>query len=300
MYRGLTVGVAIPALDEEASIGFVVGDLRALRNDDDSPVIDDIVVCDNGSRDATGARAAEAGARVVRETRKGYGSACLAAIAALRPTDIVLFTDADHAFHAAQGPRLLDCIADGADLVIGSRALGGLERGAMSFSQVFGNRLATALIRWLWGQRVTDLGPYRAIRAPALSALGMRDATFGWTVEMQVKAIQQGMRVVEVPVDTRVRIGKSKISGTVRGVLGAGFGILSMIAKLRWQRREQRTVGEGLVPSRRLRARTQSPPRTARPTPCGIPGDRNAPVGRAVAPNATCITGEEDEDAKRG
>ena len=107
----------------------------------------------------------------------------------------------------------------------------------MSATQVFGNRLATALIRWLWGHRVTDLGPYRAIRTQTLSDLDMRDATFGWTVEMQVKAIQQGLQVVEVPVDTRARIGKSKISGTVRGVLGAGFGILSMIAKLRWQQR---------------------------------------------------------------
>ena len=249
MYRGLTVGVAIPALDEEASIGFVVGDLKGLRNDDDSPVVDDIVVCDNGSRDATGARSAEAGARVVGEARKGYGSACLAAIAELRRTDVVLFTDADHAFHASQAPRLLDRIADGADLAIGSRVPGGREPAAMSASQVFGNRLATALIRWLWGQRVTDLGPYRAIRTPALSALAMRDTTFGWTVEMQVKAIQHGMQVVEVPVDTRVRIGKSKISGTVRGVLGAGFGILSMIAKLRWRQREQRPVGDGLVPS---------------------------------------------------
>ena len=246
MYRGLTVGVAIPALDEAASIGSVVGDLKGLRNDDDSAVIDDIVVCDNGSRDATGDRAAEAGARVVHENRKGYGSACLAAIAGLRRTDIVLFTDADHAFHASQAPRLLDVIAGGADLAIGSRALGGLDPGAMSATQVYGNRLATALIRWLWAQKVTDLGPYRAIRTQALSSLAMRDAAFGWTVEMQVKAIQHGLQIVEVPVDTRARIGKSKISGTVRGVLGAGFGILSMIAKLRWQQ----TVGDGLVPSR--------------------------------------------------
>ena len=235
MYRGLTVGVAIPALDEAASIGSVVGDLKDLRNDDGSAVIDDIVVCDNGSRDTTGTCATEAGARVVREARKGYGSACLAAIAELERTDVVLFTDADHAFHASQACRLLDGIAGGADLVIGSRALGGMDPGAMSATQVFGNRLATALVRWLWGQSVTDLGPYRAIRTQALSSLAMRDATFGWTVEMQVKAIQHALQIVEVPVDTRVRIGKSKISGTVRGVLGAGFGILSMIAKLRWQ-----------------------------------------------------------------
>ncbi len=234
MHRGLTVGVAIPALDEENSVGLVVGELLSLHHDD-APVIDDIVVCDNGSSDATAARAAEAGARVVRENRKGYGSACLAALAKLQRTDVVLFTDADHSFDAAEATRLIDPIADGADLVIGSRALGHREPGALSLPQLMGNRLATALIRWLWGHRVTDLGPYRAIRADALATIGMRDTTFGWTVEMQVKAIQQGMRIVEVPVDTRARIGRSKISGTVRGVLGAGFGILSMIAKLRWK-----------------------------------------------------------------
>ena len=250
MYRGLTVGVAIPALDEESSIGLVVRDLRGLLNDDGAPVVDEVVVCDNGSSDATAARAGDAGAIVVEENRKGYGSACLAAIAQLRPTDVVLFTDADHAFLASQARRLLDRIAEGADLAIGSRALGQQAPGALSFAQVMGNRVATQLIRWLWGHRVTDLGPYRAIRSAALSDLGMRDTTFGWTVEMQVKAIQHGLLLAEVPVDTRARIGRSKISGTVRGVIGAGIGILSMIAKLRWQQREQRTVGDGPVPSR--------------------------------------------------
>ena len=138
-------------------------------------------------------------------SRKGYGSACLAAIAELQ-------AHRRRVVHRCRsrlprGPKRRDCLTaspTGADLVIGSRALGGLEPGALSATQVFGNRLATALIRWLWRQRVTDLGPYRAIRTHALAALGMRDTTFGWTVEMQVKAIQQGMQVVEVPVDTRV------------------------------------------------------------------------------------------------
>ena len=161
MYRGLNVGVAIPALNEEASIGLVVGDLRSLHNVDDTPVIDDVVVCDNGSSDATAARASEAGARIAQEDRRGYGSACLAAIAKLRRTDVVLFTDADHAFHASQATRLLDRIAEGADLVIGSRAWGHRDPGALSPTQVMGNRLATVLIRFLWGPRVTDLGPYR-------------------------------------------------------------------------------------------------------------------------------------------
>lgn len=235
MYRGLTVGVAIPALDEEPSIGLVVGDLVALRTSDGHRLVDDIVVCDNGSMDATASVATTAGARVVHETRAGYGSACQAAIGALDPTDVVLFTDGDHAFHASQATRLLDGIADGADLAIGSRTLGRQEQGALTRGQEMGNRVATTLIRLLWRRRMTDLGPYRAIRTQALARLGMADPAFGWTVEMQVKATQQGLTVVEVPVDTRVRLGESKISGTLRGALGAGFGILSTIARLRLQ-----------------------------------------------------------------
>ena len=260
MYRGQSVGVAIPALNEEQSIGLVVGDLRRLRNNDDSPVIDDVVVCDNGSTDATAARAAEAGARVRKENRLGYGSACLAAIAGLRDTDIVLFTDADHAFHASQATRLIDPIVDGADLAIGSRTAGHRDPGALSVTQVFGNRLATTLIRWLWRHPATDLGPYRAIRADALATLGMRDPAFGWTVEMQVKAIQHGLKIIEVPVDTRARIGVSKISGSVRGVVGAGFGILSMIAKLRWRQRQRRTLADGLAPPRRAAGNSDGRP----------------------------------------
>ena len=237
MYHGMTVGVAIPALNEAQSIGLVVHDLLALRNEDQTPVIDEVVVCDNGSTDATAARAAQAGARVVHEEQPGYGRACQAAIRALAPSDIVLFTDADHAFHADQAVRLLEGIRTGADLVIGSRTLGKQDQGALTRSQRAGNWVATRLIRALWRHRATDLGPYRAIRSQALARLDMRDATFGWTVEMQVKAIQHGMQTVEVPVDTRQRIGQSKISGTLRGAIGAGCGILGMIARLRWQQR---------------------------------------------------------------
>lgn len=240
MYHFMTVGVVIPALNEAQSVGLVVGDLLALRNEDETRIVDEVVVCDNGSTDATAERAAEAGARVVQETQPGYGRACLAAIRALAPSDIVLFTDADHAFHAAQGVGLLNGISTGADLAIGSRTLGEQDRGALTRSQKAGNWVATTLIRLLWGQRVTDLGPYRAIRGTALADLDMRDTAFGWTVEMQVKAIQQGLTTVEVPVDTRERIGQSKISGTLRGAIGAGCGILGMIAKLRWQQ-QQRT-----------------------------------------------------------
>ena len=148
----------------------------------------------------------------------------------------MLFTDGDGSFEAAQALRLLDAIAGGADLAIGSRVLGRREAGALSAPQIAGNRVAGRLIRLLWGAAVTDLGPYRAIRAEALGRLDMRDRTYGWTVEMQVKAIQHGLRVVEVPVDAlRRRFGRSKVGGTVRGVVGASIGILSMIARLRWR-----------------------------------------------------------------
>lgn len=237
MYCGVTVGVAIPALNEAQSIGLVVGDLLAQRNADGTRIVDEVVVCDNGSTDATAARAAQAGARVVHERQPGYGRACQAAIGALAAADVVLFTDADHAFHANQAVRLLEGISAGADLAIGSRTLGKQDQGALTRSQSAGNWVATRLIRVFWGQRATDLGPYRAIRSQALARLDMRDATFGWTVEMQVKAIQHGMKTVEVPVDTRQRIGQSKISGTLRGAIGAGCGILGMIARLRWQQR---------------------------------------------------------------
>ena len=232
----MSVGVVVPARDEERNIGPVVAGLLALQDDRGAPVIDDFVVCDNGSTDATAARAREAGARAVHQDSPGYGIACLTALAALHPVDVVLFTDGDGSFAAEQSLRLLEAIAGGVDLAIGSRVLGRREPGALSPPQVAGNRVAGLLIRLLWGVAVTDLGPYRAIRADALRRLDMEDHTYGWTVEMQIKAIQRGLRVVEVPVDAlRRRFGRSKVGGTVRGVAGASAGILSMIARLRWR-----------------------------------------------------------------
>ena len=232
----MTVGIVVPARDEEQNIGPVVADLLSLRDEVGARVVDDFVVCDNGSTDGTAIRAREAGARTVRQETPGYGLACLTALAALHPVDIVLFTDGDRSFEAVQGLRLLEAIAGGADLAIGSRALGRREPGALSLPQQAGNRVASLLIRLLWGAAVTDLGPYRAIRAEALQRLDMQDRAYGWTVEMQVKAIQHGMRVVEVPVDAlRRRFGRSKVGGTVRGVVGASAGILSMIAGLHWR-----------------------------------------------------------------
>ena len=217
----MTVGAVVPARNEERNIGPVVAELLALRDGQGARLIDDVVVCDNGSTDATALRASEAGARVVRQDAlAGYGIACLTALAALHPVDVVLFTDGDRSFEAAQGVRLLEAIAGGADLAIGSRVLGRMEWGALSVPQIAGNQLAGCLIGLLWGRVVTDLGPYRAIRAEALQRLDMQDRTYGWTVEMQIKAIQHGLRVVEAPVDAlRRRFGRSKVGGRFAGSL---------------------------------------------------------------------------------
>ncbi len=244
MYEGLTVAAVIPARDEAENIGEVVGGLLALRTSAGQRVMDDIVVCDNGSTDATAERARAAGARVTVERTPGYGRACLTAIAALRPVDVILFVDGDQSCELGQTLDLLRATADGADLVIGSRVLGRMEPGALSPPQIAGNRVASLLIRMLWGARVTDLGPFRAIRADALRRLDMRDTAYGWTVEMQVKAIRMHMRIVETPVDSRRRrFGRSKVGGTVKGVIGASVGILGMILRLRSRRSSSRLTG---------------------------------------------------------
>ena len=233
MIDNLSVGAVIPARDEEENIASVVEGLRALRNTSGDRLLDDIVVCDNNSNDSTAQRAIDAGARVVTQRKPGYGIACLTAIAALNPVDVVLFVDGDQAFDVTQSVHLLHAIKRGADLVIGSRTLGQMEPGALSLPQVVGNRVAGFLIRLLWRQKATDLGPFRAITSDALAQLEMRDETYGWTVEMQIKALKSNMTVVEVPVDTlRRRHGKSKIGGTIRGIVGASIGILGMILKL--------------------------------------------------------------------
>ncbi len=228
--------VIIPALNEAPSIGRVIDGLLALSvSDGHEPslrVVDDVVVGDNGSTDDTAAIAHRAGAQVVTETDPGYGSACLAALSAPVEKDIVVFVDGDHSVVADELTTLLDPIVEGADIVIGSRTLGNCHKGALSIPQRFGNRVAGILIRVLWNTKVTDLGPFRAVTNEALSKIGMQDRRFGWTVEMQVRAIQLTLKMVEVPVTTRVRIGKSKIGGTVKGVIGASQGILGTIFKL--------------------------------------------------------------------
>lgn len=230
MYLGQTISAIIPARDESKAISRVVESFSKLHFGTGDSIFDHIIVCDNGSVDDTAEVAEQAGAIVIKESRPGYGNACLAALTILPPTtDIVVFVDGDNAFHAHQCRALIDAVVNGADLAIGSRRLGCAEKGALTVPQHFGNWLASFLIQKIWNVPITDLGPYRAIRTQALQRLGMQDRTFGWTVEMQVKAIQANMNIVECPVDTKKRIGKSKISGTVRGTVGAARGILGTI-----------------------------------------------------------------------
>lgn len=220
------VAVVIPVFNERDSLPLVVAAIpRAL--------VDEIVVVDNDSTDDTDAIARGLPVRVVREERRGYGSACLAGVAALasRPPDVLVFLDGDFSDHPEELPRLLDAIAAGADMVIGSRMLGAREPGALLPQARFGNALACFLIRALYGHRYTDLGPFRAIRSRAYQRLRMRDTTFGWTCEMQVKALNEGLRVVEVPVSYRRRVGVSKITGTFSGTLRAAYKILWTIAR---------------------------------------------------------------------
>ncbi|MBI4180042.1 glycosyltransferase family 2 protein [bacterium] len=225
MGKLINVAVILPALNEEKSLGSVLDELRRME-------AGRLIVADNGSTDRTADVARSAGADVVFAPRRGYGSACLAGISALkddrRDESIVVFIDADGSSDPAELPALIAPIEQGdADLVIGSRNLGRVEPGAMSFPARVGNWLAPFLIRLIWGFRYTDLGPFRAIRADALRRLGMRDPGYGWTVEMQIKAVQRGLKIVEVPVTWRNRqSGVSKISRTVRGVVGASCKIV--------------------------------------------------------------------------
>ncbi len=228
--------LVIPALDEEEALPLVLADVQALQRE--TALLDEIIVVDNGSRDQTAALARRAGATVLQEPRRGYGAACLCALAYLhsRPPDVVVFMDGDRSDHAEEIPALVQPIATGAyDLVVGSRTLGQSERGALVPQARFGNWLATRLIRACFGHRYTDLGPFRAVRYRALESMGLTDRDFGWTIEMQIRALQTGARVTEVPVRYRRRVGRSKISGTLAGSWGAGRKILATLWRLRWQ-----------------------------------------------------------------
>lgn len=220
----MSVGVIIPTRNEAAALPHV---LAAIPD-----WVTAVVVADYLSKDGTPEIARRHGAIVVHVTRPGYGRACLSAMEALPPVDIVAFVDGDASDDLEQLVDLLAPIAEGhADLVIGSRTLGQRERGSLTPQQVFGNWLACFLMRIIWGTNFTDLGPFRAIRREALDELSMADKDYGWTVEMQVKAARAGLRCREIPVHYRRRIGTSKISGTVTGSIKAGAKILWVIAR---------------------------------------------------------------------
>jgi len=227
-----SVVAIVPAMNEAKAIKHVVSGLLALKRGDESWV-DQVIVCDNASTDETALCAKNAGATVVHEPIPGYGQACLSGMAHIDECDIVLFVDGDHSIFSEQATTLIEAIECGHDMVIGSRTLGHIQKGALTLPQRFGNWLATRLIDVFWSYRFTDLGPFRAINREALDGLNMQDRRFGWTVEMQIKALQQKLSICEVPVDSRLRIGKSKISGTIKGVIGAGVGIIGTIIRLR-------------------------------------------------------------------
>jgi glycosyltransferase involved in cell wall biosynthesis len=224
----MKAALIIPALNEEDSISHVLGEIP-------HGVFDQVLVVDNGSSDQTAALAAAHGAMVLREPRRGYGNACLRGLARLNPgTEVVVFLDADGSDAPGEAPWLIEPIRQGwADLVVGSRELGRCEPGALGLHQRWGNRLAVWLIHALYGYRYTDLGPFRAIRLSSLQQFGMADRNYGWTIEMQIKAVQRGLRVIETPVTCRRRLGgASKVSGTFAGSIAAGFKILWTIARL--------------------------------------------------------------------
>jgi glycosyltransferase involved in cell wall biosynthesis len=239
MRNKFRISVIIPAVDEERSISKVIAEIPDW--------VDEIIVVDNGSKDKTADEARSAGAKLLNESRPGYGSACLTGIAGSDNPDIVVFLDGDYSDYPQEMALLVDPVVNGiADLVIGSRVLGQAQKGALSPQARFGNWLACKLIRLFWGVRFTDLGPFRAIRFSTLKRLDMRDPNYGWTVEMQIKAAQKDMRAIEVPVSYRKRIGKSKVSGTLRGVILAGIKIITIIfasaVGLEWNRSQEKSV----------------------------------------------------------
>lgn len=224
----MILDVIIPAFNESQSIGEVLSDI-------DKSLVRNIYVVDNNSSDDTAQKALQYGAIVLKEPVPGYGKACLKGIQTINNVnetpDAILFLDGDYSDYPNQAVLLVTELMKGFDLVIGSRALGKREKGSMTIPQLFGNWLATKLIRLKYGFNYTDLGPFRLIRYDALKMIKMEDEDFGWTVEMQIKALKHQLKISEVPVDYRKRIGKSKISGTIKGVVMAGYKIIYTILK---------------------------------------------------------------------
>ena len=228
----MRVSVIIPTRNEAEAIGRVLADLP--RN-----LVNEVVVIDNCSSDGTPEIAARMGARVISETRRGYGRACLTGMAAADAPDVIVFLDGDYSDRPAELPLLLAPIAEGrADITVGSRLAGPREPGSLPWHAAFGNWLAASLIRNLFELRITDLGPFRAARVDALRAVELKQTTYGWAVELIIKGAICGLRILEVPVSYHPRIGKSKISGTFRGTIGAAWFILSLIARYYTQQRQ--------------------------------------------------------------
>jgi glycosyltransferase involved in cell wall biosynthesis len=232
------VSVIIPTYNEAQSIERVLADLP-------SDLATEVIVVDSNSTDGTREIASRMGARVVQEPRRGYGRACLTGLAAASSPDVVVFLDGDYSDRPSELPILLAPLIEGpaegrADITLGSRLHQRKSADALPWHQVFGNRLAAGLIKVLYGLQISDLGPFRAARADVLRALALEETTYGWAVEMILKGALAGYRVVEVPVSYYPRIGKSKISGTLKGTLGAGWFILSLIVRYYFRRR---TVG---------------------------------------------------------
>jgi glycosyltransferase involved in cell wall biosynthesis len=219
----MSIALIIPALNEAGCIGPLLAELP-------SAVVDEVIVVDNGSSDDTASEAAQAGAHVVREPRRGYGYAC-AAGATASSASILVFMDGDGSFSPAELPALVASIRqDAADLVVGTRMQGGMERGAMPAHQRLGNQFIAALLRWKYGLPVTDLGPFRAIRRSLLLDLDMQELTYGWPVEMLIKAAQKQARVAELPVSYRPRLcGSSKVGGSLSGTIRATYRILRVV-----------------------------------------------------------------------
>jgi glycosyltransferase involved in cell wall biosynthesis len=231
------VSVIIPTHNEAQAIERVLADLP-------SDLTTEVIVVDSNSNDGTPEIAARMGARVVQQPCRGYGRACLTGLAAANSPDVVVFLDGDYSDRPSELPILLAPIIDGrADITLGSRLQWRRSAGALPWHQMFGNRLAASLIRLFYGLEISDLGPFRAGRTEVLRALALEETTYGWAVEMILKGALGGFRVVEVPVSYYPRIGKSKISGTLRGTVGSGWFILSLIVRYYFRRRRAKTTG---------------------------------------------------------
>ncbi|HKF04711.1 MAG TPA: glycosyltransferase family 2 protein [Candidatus Sulfotelmatobacter sp.] len=227
----MRVSVIIPTRNEAQSIEHVLADLPR-------DLVTEVIVVDSSSNDGTPEIAARMGARVIQEPRRGYGSACLTGLAAAESPDVVVFLDGDYSDRPSELPTLLAPIIEGrADITLGSRLGERRIAGALPWHQAFGNRLAAGLIRILYGLQISDLGPFRAARADVLRKLALEEATYGWAVEMILKGTLAGFRVLEVPVSYYPRIGESKISGTVKGTVGAAWFILSLIVRYYFRHR---------------------------------------------------------------